>query len=421
MSTRRKDVIEDSSIEKVKIITLKEECNGPFKAKIKKEQLITNQIIMITYYLFVPLLPLNKAYPKGYYLLNIPVNSCVFKTNSKLSLNFFRDIIPSTNALRIFPINEDLLLFYLYNFQLASFLFMFKTNNKHIGNLYNAFYLFCGLILKNSLLLIFSINIFTNKINLIKTREEKRRESIYFIQGRICSSCENGLFDLKNISANTSNLNYDNNNVSIIIVINANAKRKIYLINFTKIYIIINAFFNPSIDQKNDYFSSQIDFDKNFSYNDLYSNFYNSKYICWKRINIRKEYNRIFRLLTVKLFLKNNLYKISNTFFALPKKIINSNTLKESTKLDISLNKYEKSENYKGKSLIFLKNDINKEMLKNSFQFLSINKFIYYITSFDKEQKREKRREEKRREEKRREEKRREEKLFTLSRGGAAK
>jgi len=37
MSTRRKDVIEDSSIEKVKIITLKEDCNGPFKAKIKKE------------------------------------------------------------------------------------------------------------------------------------------------------------------------------------------------------------------------------------------------------------------------------------------------------------------------------------------------------------------------------------------------
>ena len=83
MSTRRKGIIEDSSIEKVKIITLKEDCNGPFKAKIKKEQLITNQIIMITYYLFVPLLPLNKAYQKRYYLLNIPVNSCVFKANSK--------------------------------------------------------------------------------------------------------------------------------------------------------------------------------------------------------------------------------------------------------------------------------------------------------------------------------------------------
>ena len=233
----------------------------------------------------------------------------------------------------------------------------------------------------------------------------------------ICSSCENGLFDLKNISANTSNLNYDNNNVSIIIVINANAKRKIYVINFTKIYIIITAFFNRTIEQKNDFFLSQIDFGKNFSYNDLYCNYYNNKYICWKR----KEYNQIFGFLTVKLFWKNNLYKIFNTFFALPKKIINSNTLKESTKLDISLNKYEKSENYKGKSLIFLKNTINKEMLKNSFQFLSINKFIYYITSFDKEQKREKRREEKRREEKRREEKRREEKLFTLSRGGAAK
>ena len=125
MSTRRKDVIEDSSIEKVKIITLKEDCNGPFKAKIKKEQLITNQIIMITYYLFLPLLPLNKAYQKGYYLLNIPVNSCVFKANSKLSLNFYRDIIPSTNALRIFPLNEDLLLYYLYYFHLFSFLFMF--------------------------------------------------------------------------------------------------------------------------------------------------------------------------------------------------------------------------------------------------------------------------------------------------------
>ena len=152
MSTRRKDVIEDSSIEKVEIITLKEECNEPFKTKVKKEQLITNQIIMITYYLFLPLLPLNKANPKGYYLLNIPVNSCVFKANSKLSFNFYRDIIPLTNALRIFPLNEDLLLYYLCYIQLASFLFMFKTNNKPIGNLYNAFYLFCGLILKNSLL-----------------------------------------------------------------------------------------------------------------------------------------------------------------------------------------------------------------------------------------------------------------------------
>ena len=53
MSTRRKDVIEDSSIEKVKIVTLKEQYNGPFKAKIKKEQLKINQIIMISYYLFL--------------------------------------------------------------------------------------------------------------------------------------------------------------------------------------------------------------------------------------------------------------------------------------------------------------------------------------------------------------------------------
>ena len=111
MSTRRKDVIEDSSIEKVKIITLKEECNEPFKTKIKKEQFITNQIILITYYLFVPLLPLNKVYPKGYYLLNIPVNSCVLKAKTKLSLNFYKDIIPSTNELRIFPLNGDLLLY----------------------------------------------------------------------------------------------------------------------------------------------------------------------------------------------------------------------------------------------------------------------------------------------------------------------
>ena len=83
MSTRRKDVIEDSSIEKVKIITLKEDCNGPFKAKIKKEQLKINQIIMISYYLFLPLLLLNKVNSKEYYLLNMPVNSCVFKANSK--------------------------------------------------------------------------------------------------------------------------------------------------------------------------------------------------------------------------------------------------------------------------------------------------------------------------------------------------
>ena len=125
MSTRRKDVIEDSSIAKVKIITLKEECNGPFKTKIKKEQLKINQIIMISYYLFLPLLLLNKANSKEYYLLNMPVNSCVFKANSKLSLNFYRDIIPSTIALRIFPLNEDLLLYYLCYFQLASFLFMY--------------------------------------------------------------------------------------------------------------------------------------------------------------------------------------------------------------------------------------------------------------------------------------------------------
>ena len=229
-------------------------------------------------------------------------------------------------------------------------------------------------------------------------REEKRKEekrSYLLYPGEAWRNdlpcCENGLFDLKNISANTCYLNDDDFDifVFILIVINENAKRKIYVINFTKIYIIITAFFNLTIDQKNDYFSSQIDFDKYFSYNDLYSNYYNSKYICWKRINKRMEYNQIFGFLTVKLFLKNNLYKIFNTFFALRIKIINSNTLKESTKLDISLNKYEKSENYKGKSSIFLKNSINKEILKNSFQFLSINKFIYYIISFDKEQKRE--------------------------------
>ena len=109
------------------------------------------------------------------------------------------------------------------------------------------------------------------------------------------------------------------------------------------------------------------------------------------------------------MFWKNNLYKIFNTFFILPKKIINSNILKESTKLDISLNKYKKSENYKGKSLIFLMNAINKEMLKNSFQFLSIDKFNIISLLLIKNKNA------------RRKEKRREEKLFTLSRGSAAK
>ena len=79
----------------------------------------------------------------------------------------------------------------------------------------------------------------------------------------ICPCCENGLFVLKNISTNTTNLNYDNinNNVFIKIIINQRNKGNKFLfenanhlsnfIKFTTIIILLNLFNIISLDDRN--------------------------------------------------------------------------------------------------------------------------------------------------------------------------
>ena len=58
----------------------------------------------------------------------------------------------------------------------------------------------------------------------------------------ICPCCENGLFVLKNISTNTTNLNYDiiNNNVFIKIIINQRNKGNKFLFkNANHLFLLI--------------------------------------------------------------------------------------------------------------------------------------------------------------------------------------
>ena len=81
----------------------------------------------------------------------------------------------------------------------------------------------------------------------------------------ICPCCENGLFVLKNISTNTTNLNYDNinHNVFIKIIINQRNKGNKFLfenanhlsnfIKFTTIIILLNLFNIISLDDRNSF------------------------------------------------------------------------------------------------------------------------------------------------------------------------
>ena len=138
MKTKRKEIVDIISYEKVNVTSQKEESDKSSQIKIKIIQFRNIYYILLIVYLFLSLLHINR-------LLNI----YGFKAFLLLYLYFYRNRISALNILSQFLEFFDKDFYYLYFSRINQLLFIFKLINTFEKNLMN--YFFDELLLGNSL------------------------------------------------------------------------------------------------------------------------------------------------------------------------------------------------------------------------------------------------------------------------------
>ena len=224
MKTKRKEIVNIISYEKVNVTSQKEESDKSSQIKIEIIQFRNIYFILLIANLFLSLLHINIFH------LNRSLNIYGFKVLLLLSLNFYRNRISSSNILSQFLELFDMDIYYLYFSRINQFLFVFKLINTFVKNLMN--YSFDEFLLDNSLFHLLLNGILIKILNTIKFRDE---EIIHYLYSR--EKLKNDLIDYKNdlflvkiIIINTRELNYakriknDNN----ITVTNVNFTNKNY-------------------------------------------------------------------------------------------------------------------------------------------------------------------------------------------------